>query len=459
MPARSVKKRRKSRKQIGGAVFTPAQLAKLDELGFTAQQKDKFSQLLETQAASQPQLPSMVITAARFYLRSINPQTGQNRTPQEFIDDEIEAQNNADKPFGGKRRRKTRKQRGGTRFSEAQLTELDTLGFNDKQKNELTEHLGELLPNNAMDLIRLSLRQINPRTGRLFTPQELIDSLDDDEEPRTPPRREGDQRGGTNFTHVKNELNNLGIVEDDDIRKLTQFYTVGPNDAIDTIRHYLRITYPGQVAPYTRAQIRAFIQTLSPEHNNDLSDIENDSDDEHNLSDSDDEEYWNILNSVDGGKRKRKSRKQRGGTNFSNEQNTELGALGFTDEQKSFLRDHLTFTPEAAMIRIQNELQRLSPAQTAPYTQAQIRTVIQTLNNNAVRGTPARIQPVARPVQGDEAGGGGRRRKTRKSRKTRKNRKMKGGARYGTGVGANNFDPNFSIYNTPALSLFPYKPT
>jgi hypothetical protein len=58
------------------------------------------------------------------------------------------------------------------------------------------------------------------------------------------------------------------------------------------------------------------------------------------------------------------------------------------------------------------------------------------------------------------------RRRTRKGRKGKKSRKMKGrksrkqrgGMRYGTGVGSNCFDPNFSIYNTPALSLFPYKP-
>ena len=65
---------------------------------------------------------------------------------------------------------------------------------------------------------------------------------------------------------------------------------------------------------------------------------------------------------------------------------------------------------------------------------------------------------------------GGRRRKTRKGRKGRKTRKgrkgkksrktkkQRGGMRYGSGVGANCFDPNYSIYNTPALTLFPYKP-
>ena len=54
---------------------------------------------------------------------------------------------------------------------------------------------------------------------------------------------------------------------------------------------------------------------------------------------------------------------------------------------------------------------------------------------------------------------GGKKRKTRKRRKGRKSRKQRGGVCYGNGVGANNYDPNFSIYNTRELSLFPYRPT
>lgn len=48
----------------------------------------------------------------------------------------------------------------------------------------------------------------------------------------------------------------------------------------------------------------------------------------------------------------------------------------------------------------------------------------------------------------------------KKGRKTRKNRKhrQKGGRCYGNGVGANSYEPNYSIYNTNALKLFPYKP-
>jgi hypothetical protein len=57
-----------------------------------------------------------------------------------------------------------------------------------------------------------------------------------------------------------------------------------------------------------------------------------------------------------------------------------------------------------------------------------------------------------------EYGGKRSRRKTsRKRRKTRKSRKQRGGMCYGNGVGANSYDPNYSIYNTNMLKLFPYK--
>jgi hypothetical protein len=54
-----------------------------------------------------------------------------------------------------------------------------------------------------------------------------------------------------------------------------------------------------------------------------------------------------------------------------------------------------------------------------------------------------------------------RRRSTRnkgRSHNRQSSRKQRGGTCYGRGVGANTGDPNFSIYNTPALQLFPYKP-
>jgi len=48
--------------------------------------------------------------------------------------------------------------------------------------------------------------------------------------------------------------------------------------------------------------------------------------------------------------------------------------------------------------------------------------------------------------------------KGKKGKKGKKStRKQRGGTCYGNGVGANNYDPNYSIYNTNLLKLFPYK--
>ena len=46
------------------------------------------------------------------------------------------------------------------------------------------------------------------------------------------------------------------------------------------------------------------------------------------------------------------------------------------------------------------------------------------------------------------------------ARKTRARtrRKQRGGTCYGTGVGANSTENNFSVFNTNQLKLFPYKP-
>jgi len=57
-------------------------------------------------------------------------------------------------------------------------------------------------------------------------------------------------------------------------------------------------------------------------------------------------------------------------------------------------------------------------------------------------------------------GGKKRRRISRKKngKKARKTRKQRGGMCFGKGVGANSYDPNYSIYNTNMLKLFPYKP-
>jgi hypothetical protein len=58
---------------------------------------------------------------------------------------------------------------------------------------------------------------------------------------------------------------------------------------------------------------------------------------------------------------------------------------------------------------------------------------------------------------------GGKRRRNKRSVKKRNKRNKKtvkrgGGGCFGNGVGANAYDPNYSIFNTRELKLFHYRP-
>jgi hypothetical protein len=63
----------------------------------------------------------------------------------------------------------------------------------------------------------------------------------------------------------------------------------------------------------------------------------------------------------------------------------------------------------------------------------------------------------------EDFGGAIRKRNSRRTpkrkhgKKGRKTRRQRGGMCFGNGVGANSYDPNYSIYNTNMLKLFPYK--
>jgi hypothetical protein len=129
-----------------------------------------------------------------------------------------------------------------------------------------------------------------------------------------------------------------------------------------------------------------------------------------------------------------KSRKQRGGTSFSENEIELLTKKGFFEDQIKELEDlNISFDD------ITNKCTEI------------------TNRGDGYIGNPDDFnQEVIDELKRDKTTGG-RRRKIRKSRKYRKS--YKGGAHYGTGVGANCYDPNFSIYNTRELSLFPYRPT
>jgi hypothetical protein len=202
---------------------------------------------------------------------------------------------------------------------------------------------------------------------------------------------------------------------------------------------------------------------------------------------------------------KRSTKKMVGG-DFTQEENQQLLGMGFTQDDIQVLANI-----GVGLNIIQMSLNQVNPATGNPFTPQELIQSVNEVNEEmenldegiavpnqengvagvpGVPGAPYNDVPVAPGVNHFEEQGpglnmedlgpysprsvtemGGRRRKTRKTRKGRKqgrkqgrkhgrkSRKQRGGMCFGNGVGANNYDPNFSIYNTRELTLFPYNPT
>ncbi len=153
-------------------------------------------------------------------------------------------------------------------------------------------------------------------------------------------------------------------------------------------------------APFTPQELIQSVNEVNSEINNlDISGISNASDDDHNLDNS----YLS----------------DQGSMNTTQESDSQMSNITFNDDYS-----------------VNNSSLHLSDLENS--------------NNNSINTTK-------------DDSFGGRKRKTRKGRKGRKHgrksRKQRGGMCFGNGVGANNYDPNFSIYNTRELTLFPYRPT
>ena len=154
-------------------------------------------------------------------------------------------------------------------------------------------------------------------------------------------------------------------------------------------------------------------------------------------------------------KRSYKSKKmynQRGGLNFNNDQKTRLvQEFGFTQAEITQLEEFLgDMPPDTAMIHIQTD--RVNGITPQEIIQSLIDINQEAENIDADEYFNGQDSP--KSVVPGNYGGRRRKRRTRKMR----GHKQHGGMRYGTGVGSNCFEPNYSIYNTPTLSLFPYKP-
>jgi hypothetical protein len=195
---------------------------------------------------------------------------------------------------------------------------------------------------------------------------------------------------------------------------------------------------------------------------------------------------------------KRITKKMFGG-DFSQEENQQLLGLGFTQDDIQVLSN-----TGVGLNIIQMSLNQVNPATGEPFTPKELIQSVNEVNEemenfdegaavpnqeNGVAGING-VDGVADVNHFEEQGPGlnmedldpssprsvtemgGKTRKARKGRKSRKSRKsrkqrgrkqrgrkQRGGMCFGNGVGANNYDPNFSIYNTRELTLFPYRPT
>lgn len=187
-------------------------------------------------------------------------------------------------------------------------------------------------------------------------------------------------------------------------------------------------------------------------------------------------------------KTRRTYRKMVGGT-FTTEENQQLLSLGFTQNDIQILSNRgiginviqislnqinpdtgVNFTPQEIIHDIQNnELHDLdistitdspgysqdpsSPSPSSPSPSSQGSLHLSDLESSYTDETPMDMS-----IGGRKHKSYGKTKKGKKSLKyNRKSRKQKGGRCFGNGVGANSYEPNYSIYNTNMLKLFPYK--
>ena len=194
---------------------------------------------------------------------------------------------------------------------------------------------------------------------------------------------------------------------------------------------------------------------------------------------------------------RRTYRKMVGGT-FTPEENQQLLSLGFTQNDIQVLSNRgiginviqislnqinpdtgVNFTPQEIIHDIQNnELHDLdistitdspgysqgsfSPGPSSPGPSSPSISSPGSLHLSDLESTYTDKTPMDMSIGGRKHKSYGKTKKGKKSlkynRKSRKQRgKQKGGRCFGNGVGANSYEPNYSIYNTNMLKLFPYR--
>ena len=160
---------------------------------------------------------------------------------------------------------------------------------------------------------------------------------------------------------------------------------------------------------------------------------------------------------------KRQRRRNMKGGAFSQEELTQLQNNGFSEYQIESLQD-LNVTFNEVMQKVNTIMNQGADGFHGNSDDMTEQVMIELLNEHVFENQAN--QDAALDTSGyttDEDASGGKRRKSRRNKNNKSNKKktrrhkQRGGRCYGNGVGANNSDPNYSIYNTNMLKLFPYK--
>jgi hypothetical protein len=157
-------------------------------------------------------------------------------------------------------------------------------------------------------------------------------------------------------------------------------------------------------------------------------------------------------------KKTKKIRKRRGGGEWQTTPITDKKELQKIKEADRIAEERKKHENEIKRFNDELERQRMKGLPTTPMSQKDARRQQEQdlLDNARVNSTKAK----SRKLTVADLGGSKRRKRkgTKKSKKSKKGKKTRGGNRIGgNNIGANCNDPNFSIYNTNLLKLFPYK--
>ena len=300
-------------------------------------------------------------------------------------------------------KRTTKKMVGGV-FSPEENEQLIGMGFTD---NDITFLSNEGV---GLNIIQSSLNQVNPATGNFFTPEELIQSMNEAND-------EINQLDISGISNASDEEHNFNDSFDDSMNTTTEDISLLSGNNSNNINN--------------NSQGSLHLSDLNVSNNGN-----NDSQGSLHLSD------LNVSNNSNGSQ----GPLQLSDLNEDNTNNSSQGSLHLSDLNDNDVNNSSQGSLHLSDLNVSNHDDDSLDS-------------VNTTRDYSFGGKKRRTMKNIRIMKKRRTMKKRRIMKKRKTMKKRKSRKQRGGMCFGNGVGANSYDPNFSIYNTRELTLFPYKPT